>query len=109
MASNIFQPLDLNDTSYLQPAGAASPYIQGPSPGAIPDPSFYFSAAALWSNVQNLATGDAALLNGKGDPACVVHRDGDAFQHTPLSTRRTFSVRDGMGPRNRAGPSVCLA
>jgi CubicO group peptidase (beta-lactamase class C family) len=68
MAANIFQPLGLNNTSYLQPAGAASPYTQGPSPGAIPDPSLYFSAGALWSNVQDLAIWDAALLNGKVIP-----------------------------------------
>ena len=64
LAANIFQPLGLGNTSYLQPAGAASPYTQGPSPGLIPDPSLYFSAGALWSNVQDLATWDAALLNG---------------------------------------------
>ncbi len=68
MASNIFQPVGLSSTSYLQPAGAASPYTQGPSPGLIPDPSLYFSAGALWSNVQDLATWDAALLNGKVIP-----------------------------------------
>jgi D-alanyl-D-alanine carboxypeptidase len=68
MAANIVQPLGLNNTSYLQPAGAASPYTQGPSPGAIPDPSLYFSAGALWSNVQDLAIWDAALLNGKVIP-----------------------------------------
>lgn len=68
LASNIFQSLGLNNTSYLQPAGAASPYTQGPSPGVIPDASMYFSAGALWSNVQDLATWDAGLLNGKVIP-----------------------------------------
>jgi D-alanyl-D-alanine carboxypeptidase len=68
MASNIFQPVGLSSTSYLQPGGAASPYTQGPSPGLIPDPSLFFSAGALWSNVQDLATWDAALLNGKVIP-----------------------------------------
>ncbi len=68
MASNIFQPVGLSSTSYLQPAGAASPYTQGPTPGLVPDPSLYFSAGALWSNVQDLATWDAALLNGKVIP-----------------------------------------
>ncbi len=69
MASNIFQPVGLSNTSYLQPAGSASPYTQGPSPGIIPDPSYFFSAGALWSNVEDLATWDAALLSGKVIPS----------------------------------------
>jgi D-alanyl-D-alanine carboxypeptidase len=68
MASNIFQSLGLSNTSYLQLSNSASPYTQGPSPGLIPDPTLYFSAGALWSNVQDLATWDAALLNGKVMP-----------------------------------------
>lgn len=71
MASNIFQPLGLANTSYLQPAGIASPYTQGPSTGFIPDPSVYFSAGALWSNVRDLATWDAALINGKVIPSAL--------------------------------------
>lgn len=71
MASNIFQPVGLSNTSYLQPASAASPYTQGPNPGLIPDPSLFFSAGALWSNVQDLATWDAALLNGKVIPSAL--------------------------------------
>lgn len=68
MATNIFQPAGLNNTAYLQPAAIATPYTPGPSPGFIPDPSLFFSAGALWSNVQDLATWDAALLNGKVIP-----------------------------------------
>lgn len=68
LASNIFQPLGLINTSYVQPSGIASPYIPGPKPGVIPDPSLFFSAGALWSNVQDLATWDAALLAGKVIP-----------------------------------------
>jgi D-alanyl-D-alanine carboxypeptidase len=71
MASNIFQPVGLSHTSYLEPADSASPYTQGPNPGIIPDPSLFFSAGALWSNVQDLATWDAALLNGKVMPAAL--------------------------------------
>lgn len=71
MSSNIFQPIGLSNTSYLQPAGSASPYTQGPSPGVIPDPSLFFSAGALWSNVQDLATWDAALLNSQVIPAAL--------------------------------------
>ena len=68
MASNVFQPVGLSNTSYLEPAGSASPYTQGPSRGLIPDPSLFFSAGALWSNVEDLAAWDAALLNGKVIP-----------------------------------------
>jgi D-alanyl-D-alanine carboxypeptidase len=68
MASNIFQPVGLGNTSYLQPGAIASPYTQGPTAGVIPDPSLFFSAGALWSNVQDLATWDAALLNGNVIP-----------------------------------------
>ena len=71
LGANIFQPLGLNNTSYLQPAGAAAPYTRGRSPGVIPDPSLFFSAGALWSNVQDLATWDAALLNGKAIPSAL--------------------------------------
>jgi len=62
LASNIFQPLGLSSTSYLQPDGAAL------GVGIVPDPSLFFSAGALWSNVQDLATWDAALLSGKVIP-----------------------------------------
>jgi D-alanyl-D-alanine carboxypeptidase len=71
MASNIFQPAGLSNTSYLQPASAASPYTQGPNPGLIPDPSLFFSAGALWSNVLDLATWDAALLKSKVIPSAL--------------------------------------
>lgn len=71
MAANIFQPLGLGSTSYLQPSGTAAPYAPGPKTGIIPDPSLFFSAGALWSNVQDLATWDAALLNGKVIPAAL--------------------------------------
>jgi CubicO group peptidase (beta-lactamase class C family) len=37
--------------------------------GIIPDPSVYFAAGALWSNVQDLAIWDAALRNGNVIPA----------------------------------------
>jgi len=68
LAANIFAPLGLGNTSYLQPAATAAPYNQGPSSGFIPDPSLFFSAGALWSNVQDLATWDAALINSKVMP-----------------------------------------
>jgi len=71
MAARVFPPAGLNDTSYLRPPVSASPYAQGstgPVAGNIPDPSAYFSAGQLWSNVQDLASWDAALLNGKVIP-----------------------------------------
>lgn len=69
LSSNIFQPLGLSNTSYLEPSGAASPYLQSQVAGLVPDPSLFFSAGALWSNVQDLATWDAALLGGKVIPS----------------------------------------
>ncbi len=69
MTTDVFQLAGLHHTSYLQPAGFALPYTASQGAGLIPDPSFYFSAGALWSNVEDLATWDAALLNGKVIPA----------------------------------------
>jgi CubicO group peptidase (beta-lactamase class C family) len=69
LAANIFTPVGLSHTSYLQPPDSASPYKAGSLPGLLPDPSLYFSAGALWSNVQDLAAWDAALLNGKVIPS----------------------------------------
>jgi D-alanyl-D-alanine carboxypeptidase len=69
MAANIFQPVGLSSTSYGEPPAFASPYNAAHGPGLIADPSYNFAAGALWSNVQDLATWDAALLNGKVIPA----------------------------------------
>jgi D-alanyl-D-alanine carboxypeptidase len=69
LAANIFTPVGLSHTSYLRPHDSASPYNAGSVPGLIPDPSLFFSAGALWSNVQDLATWDAALLNGSVIPS----------------------------------------
>jgi D-alanyl-D-alanine carboxypeptidase len=71
LSTNVFPLAGLDNTSYTRPADSASPYVQGtngPVPGDIPDPSAYFSAGALWSNVQDLVAWDAALLNGKVIP-----------------------------------------
>jgi len=68
MTANIFQTVGLSSTSYQQPSGTATPYMPGPTLGIIPDPSLFFSAGALWSNVQDLATWDAALRNGRVIP-----------------------------------------
>ena len=68
LAERVFAPAALNNTSYLRPASSASPYTRGsngPVAGNIPDPSAFFAAGQLWSNVQDLASWDAALLNGK--------------------------------------------
>lgn len=69
MAANVLQPVALYNTSYLRPSASASPYNAGQGCGLIADPSYNFSAGALWSNVADLATWDAALLNGKVIPA----------------------------------------
>jgi D-alanyl-D-alanine carboxypeptidase len=71
LAARVFPLAGLNNTSYLRPAVSASPYTQGasgPVEGNIPDPSAYFAAGQLWSNVRDLATWDAALFNGKVIP-----------------------------------------
>jgi len=71
LAARVFAPAGLNNTSYLRPSSSASPYTRGsngPVAGNIPDPSAFFSAGQLWSNVQDLASWDAALLNGKVIP-----------------------------------------
>jgi len=67
--ANIFMPEDLSQTSYLQPPDSAAPYNPGPVPGLIADPSLPFAAGALWSNVEDLAKWDAALLNGEVIPS----------------------------------------
>jgi D-alanyl-D-alanine carboxypeptidase len=69
--TNVFQPAALNTTSYLQPASFALPYTATQGPGLIPDPSLFFSVGALWSNVEDLTTWDAALLNGRVIPSSV--------------------------------------
>jgi D-alanyl-D-alanine carboxypeptidase len=69
LAANIFQPVGLSSTSYGQPPAFASPYNAAHGPGLISDPSYNFAAGALWSNAQDLATWDAALLNGKVIPS----------------------------------------
>ena len=71
LAASVFAPAGLSNTSYLRPSASAAPYTQGssgPIAGNIPDPSAYFAAGQLWSNVQDLALWDAALLNGKVIP-----------------------------------------
>lgn len=75
MAGNVFARAGLTGTFYLRPAASASPYAPGPSgpvAGTIPDPSVYFSAGQLWSNVQDLAKWDAALMAGKLIPQALV-------------------------------------
>jgi D-alanyl-D-alanine carboxypeptidase len=71
VAANIFQPAALRNTSYLQPLAIALPYTATQGPGVIPDPSLFFSAGALWSNVEDLVTWDAALMSGKVIPASI--------------------------------------
>ncbi len=71
LAANIFPPAALHNTFFLQPAAFALPYTAAQGPGLIPDPSLFFSAGALWSNVGDLVTWDAALLNGTVIPAAV--------------------------------------
>ena len=89
LAGNVFKPAGLSETSYLRPPDSASPYNPGPIPGLIPDPSLPFSAGALWSNVEDLATWDAALLDGKVIPASLF----------------TAMVTPPLVPSSQGGPS----
>jgi len=71
LATSVFPAAGLSSTFYLRPSVSASPYKQGangPITGGIPDPSAYFAAGQLWSNVQDLGLWDAALLSGKVIP-----------------------------------------
>ena len=72
LAADTLTPVGLSHTSYLQPLDSAAPYNPGPIPGFIPDPSFFFSAGALWSNVHDLAVWDGALLDGKVIPSSLL-------------------------------------
>jgi D-alanyl-D-alanine carboxypeptidase len=73
LAAHIFGPLGLTHTSYTQPPAAALPYEflaqVGPVQAPIWARSDLFAAGALWSDVQDLASFDAALFNGKLLPA----------------------------------------
>jgi D-alanyl-D-alanine carboxypeptidase len=67
LTANVFHAAGLSNTFYTRPSPSASPYkpgASGPVAGGIPDPSAYFAAGALWSNVQDLATWDAAQWGG---------------------------------------------
>jgi CubicO group peptidase (beta-lactamase class C family) len=74
LASQVFQPAGLIQTSYLKPADAAAPYTYdnpltpgttGLATGILPDSSVYFAAGALWSTVTDLTKWNAALFNDK--------------------------------------------
>jgi CubicO group peptidase (beta-lactamase class C family) len=75
LTRHIFQPVGLSHTSVAAPSGAqtASPYslthpavagTAGLAAGLVPDPSYLFGAADLWSNGEDLAKWNAALLGG---------------------------------------------
>jgi D-alanyl-D-alanine carboxypeptidase len=73
LETNIIGPLGLLHTSYMRPLTGAVPYVISPTEAPFPAPifpvSFGFAAGALWSDVQDLATFDAALFNGQILPA----------------------------------------
>jgi D-alanyl-D-alanine carboxypeptidase len=71
LGASVLPPAGLSNTFYLRPSASASPYVPGsggPVAGTIPVPSAYFAAGQLWSNVQDMALWDAALLSGKVIP-----------------------------------------
>ena len=75
LTAHVYAPAGLADTFYTRPAQSAAPYMPGsagPVPGTVPDSSAYFAAGALWSNVQDLASWDAALLGGREIPPAQV-------------------------------------
>lgn len=127
MATNIFQPLGLAHTSYLQPSTSASPYVTGQLPGVVWDPSVPFSAGALWSDVQDLAIWDAALRNGNVIPAPLftlmvtppsvpdhqlgspsIYGMGWVRSPTPVSGGHTAVFHNGMTPTYTAFNSMFL-
>jgi D-alanyl-D-alanine carboxypeptidase len=61
LTKNVLEAAGLSNTSYTQPSSAAAPSANG----TLWDPSFTYSAGALWSNVDDLVTWNAALLSGK--------------------------------------------
>ena len=108
LAASVFPPAGLSNTSYLRPDPSASPYTQGPSgpvAGKIPDPSAYFAAGQLWSNVQDMALWDAALLSGKVIPQTLFN-----LMLTPAAVpyfQQAYPSDYGMGWL--VGPSVAGA
>lgn len=64
LTANILQPIPLSHTSYLQPPSSAAPYKDSGADGASTDPTFAFSSGALWSNVEDLAVWNGALMSG---------------------------------------------
>jgi CubicO group peptidase (beta-lactamase class C family) len=69
LATNIIGPLGLSHTSYTQPLAGALPYMEAAGQAPVAAPIFArsaaFAAGALWSNVQDLASFDAALFSGR--------------------------------------------
>lgn len=75
LSTHILGPAGLSHTTAAEPLEAAQPYsFHNPAPGAsssqpppgiILDPSVFFAAGALWSNVQDLAAWDAKLMHGE--------------------------------------------
>lgn len=68
LTKNVLEAAGLSHTSYLQPLSAAAPSGNG----TVWDPSFTYSAGALWSNVDDLVTWNAALLSGKIIPPALL-------------------------------------
>ena len=69
LTTEVFPLAGLSHTTYLQPSDSASPYgnvqVTGPNSGKIVQPSAYFAAGQLWSNVEDLALWDDAWFGGE--------------------------------------------
>ncbi|HTE40839.1 MAG TPA: serine hydrolase domain-containing protein [Steroidobacteraceae bacterium] len=72
LAAHILQPLGLAHTGLVQPLSSASPYTTNLAPGIIPDPSGFFAAGALWSNVQDVTTWNVGLASGAVIPTSLL-------------------------------------
>jgi D-alanyl-D-alanine carboxypeptidase len=63
LTEQIYPSAGLTSTQYTQPSQSAAAYSNGANPAAVADPSFEFSAGALWSNVSDLTKWDGALYD----------------------------------------------
>ena len=72
LATNIIGPLGLSHTSYTQPLAGALPYVEVAGQAPVEAPIFArsaaFAAGALWSDVQDLASFDAAPAGAASPP-----------------------------------------
>ena len=112
LSTQVYPLAGLTHTSYLQPADAAHPYgsvsVGGPYAGVILHPSVNFAAGQLWSNVEDLATWDAAWMSGQ-----VVSQESMNLMRTPpavnmfgTSTPSSYGMGWAEGPQVSGHPFI---